>query len=429
MVMEACPSPQSVGREFVRQYYTLLNNAPAHLHRFYNNQSSFVHGGLDAPNRESLPVIGQKQIHNRIEQLNFHDCHAKISQVDSQATLGNGVVVQVTGELSNGGAPMRRFTQTFVLGAQAPKKYYVHNDIFRYQDIVFTEEEGSTDNGSEHEQQEEEARALFQNYSNNNYTLNGHPPTTQSNEPTHAIASAFQAPAPVVEPEPIEEPEPAPLPLSPTPQQQPPPQPQPATPVAAAPPEPKTYANLLKCGQPGRSSNSQPPPLINNNNNNMQKQVVGDGSPPERSRPQRPGPNNGNDRRYGDRADRTDRSDKADRLDRADRADRADRGSPVQLFLGRLPVGASEEGLREVFARFGAVSEVRVTARAGGGAGGGGAYGVVGMASARAAGRALRAELYYPREDAADRVRLHVEERRPRPARRPAFVQRPHFRR
>jgi Nuclear transport factor 2 (NTF2) domain len=128
------PSPQSVGREFVRQYYTLLNKAPNHLHRFYNNSSSFVHGGLDSSNRDAVMVIGQKQIHNKIVQLNFHDCHAKISQVDSQATLGNGVVVQVTGELSNDGQPMRRFTQTFVLAAQSPKNYYVHNDIFRYQD-------------------------------------------------------------------------------------------------------------------------------------------------------------------------------------------------------------------------------------------------------------------------------------------------------
>lgn len=51
------------------------------MYRFYNNLSSFVHGGLDAPNRETLPVIGQKQIHNRIQQLNFRDCHAKITQV------------------------------------------------------------------------------------------------------------------------------------------------------------------------------------------------------------------------------------------------------------------------------------------------------------------------------------------------------------
>ncbi|XP_058445566.1 ras GTPase-activating protein-binding protein 1 isoform X2 [Malaya genurostris] len=140
MVMEAQPSPQSVGREFVRQYYTLLNKAPDHLHRFYNNYSSFVHGGLDSKNQEGTPVVGQKQIHNKIQQLNFRDCHAKISQVDSQATLGNGVVVQVTGELSNDGQPMRRFTQTFVLAAQSPKKYYVHNDIFRYQDVYSDDE-------------------------------------------------------------------------------------------------------------------------------------------------------------------------------------------------------------------------------------------------------------------------------------------------
>lgn len=61
--------------------------------------------------------------------------------MDSQATLGNGVVVQVTGELSNAGQPMRRFTQTFVLAAQSPKKYYVHNDIFRYQDEIISDEE------------------------------------------------------------------------------------------------------------------------------------------------------------------------------------------------------------------------------------------------------------------------------------------------
>lgn len=73
--------------------------------------------------------------------MNFRDCHAKITQVDSQATLGNGVVVQVTGELSNAGQPMRRFTQTFVLAAQSPKKYYVHNDIFRYQDEIISDEE------------------------------------------------------------------------------------------------------------------------------------------------------------------------------------------------------------------------------------------------------------------------------------------------
>jgi len=41
----AQPSPQQVGREFVRQYYTVLHEAPELLHRFYSSGSTFVHGG------------------------------------------------------------------------------------------------------------------------------------------------------------------------------------------------------------------------------------------------------------------------------------------------------------------------------------------------------------------------------------------------
>lgn len=42
---------------------------------------------------------------------------------------------------------MRRFTQTFVLAAQSPKKYYVHNDIFRYQDMLVSDEDLDQDSG------------------------------------------------------------------------------------------------------------------------------------------------------------------------------------------------------------------------------------------------------------------------------------------
>lgn len=140
------PSPQCVGREFVRQYYTLLHEAPLHLHRFYSHNSSFVHGGVEKPGEEQPPVMGQADIHKKIMSLNFCDCHAKIRQVDSQATVGNAVVVQVTGELSNNGQQMRRFMQTFVLAPQSPKKYYVHNDIFRYQDEVFHDNDTDTEN-------------------------------------------------------------------------------------------------------------------------------------------------------------------------------------------------------------------------------------------------------------------------------------------
>lgn len=131
MVM-ATPSPQQVGREFVRQYYTVLHEAPEVLHRFYSSGSTFVHGGVDRPGHTEDPVIGQLEIDKKIRSLGFKDCHTKIRQVDAQSTIGSGVVVQVTGELSNNGEPMRRFMQTFVLAPQTPKKFYVHNDIFRY---------------------------------------------------------------------------------------------------------------------------------------------------------------------------------------------------------------------------------------------------------------------------------------------------------
>ncbi|CAN7994202.1 unnamed protein product [Ixodes hexagonus] len=179
MVMET-PTALCIGREFVRQYYTVLNQSPLHLHRFYSQDSSFVHGG---PEKQPC-VMGQHDIHRRIMQLNFRDCHAKIRQVDSHSTLGQGVVVQVTGELSNGGQPMRRFMQTFVLAPQSPLKYYVRNDIFRYQDEVFTEEE-----------EEEEPQPGDMGHQSVP-TKEGTPvsPVTPSAPPGEALASAVPAP-------------------------------------------------------------------------------------------------------------------------------------------------------------------------------------------------------------------------------------------
>uniref|UniRef100_A0A8C9G1F7 Ras GTPase-activating protein-binding protein 2 n=1 Tax=Pavo cristatus TaxID=9049 RepID=A0A8C9G1F7_PAVCR len=148
MVMEK-PSPLLVGREFVRQYYTLLNKAPDFLHRFYGRNSSYVHGGLDASGKPQEAVYGQAEIHKKVMSLQFSECHTKIRHVDAHATLSDGVVVQVMGELSNNGQPMRKFMQTFVLAPEGsvPNKFYVHNDIFRYEDEVFGDSEGELDEG------------------------------------------------------------------------------------------------------------------------------------------------------------------------------------------------------------------------------------------------------------------------------------------
>ncbi len=63
--------------------------------RFYGDDSSFVHGGVDRPGEVTNPVYGQDNINKKIMSLNFEDRHAKIRQVDSMETIGKGVVIQV----------------------------------------------------------------------------------------------------------------------------------------------------------------------------------------------------------------------------------------------------------------------------------------------------------------------------------------------
>lgn len=138
--MAQYPNTQYVAHEFVRQYYTMLHKDPTQLHRFYTKESRLTHGG--SPNAKSEePVCGQEAIYEKIAQLNFRNCYAKIRSVDSHPTIGGGVVIQVNGELSNSGMAMRKFMQTFVLAQQEPKKYHVFNDIFRYQDETFEDTE------------------------------------------------------------------------------------------------------------------------------------------------------------------------------------------------------------------------------------------------------------------------------------------------
>ena len=56
---------------------------------------------------------------------------------------------------------MRAFVQTFVLAPESPKKYYVHNDIFRYQDDAYdiTSESENNEGVTEREQEAVQVRA------------------------------------------------------------------------------------------------------------------------------------------------------------------------------------------------------------------------------------------------------------------------------
>uniref|UniRef100_A0A670IGT4 G3BP stress granule assembly factor 1 n=1 Tax=Podarcis muralis TaxID=64176 RepID=A0A670IGT4_PODMU len=207
MVMEK-PSPLLVGREFVRQYYILLNQAPDFLHRFYGKNSSYVHGGLDSNGKPADAVHGQSDIHKKVLSLNFKDCRTKIHHVDAHATLNDGVVVQVMGELSNNTQPMRRFMQTFVLAPEGSvaNKFYVHNDIFRYQDEVFGDLDAEPPEESEEEAEEPEDRQQTPEAVADDSAA--YYEQSVSNDLEEHLEEPVAEPEQEVEPEPEQEPEP-----------------------------------------------------------------------------------------------------------------------------------------------------------------------------------------------------------------------------
>ncbi|KAK2116627.1 Ras GTPase-activating protein-binding protein 1 [Saguinus oedipus] len=211
MVMEK-PSPLLVGREFVRQYYTLLNQAPDMLHRllelrFYGKNSSYVHGGLDSNGKPADAVYGQKEIHRKVMSQNFTNCHTKIRHVDAHATLNDGVVVQVMGLLSNNNQALRRFMQTFVLAPEGSvaNKFYVHNDIFRYQDEVFggfvTEPQEESEEEVEEPEERQQTPEVVPDDSGTFYDQ-----AVVSNDMEEHLEEPVAEPEPDPEPEPEQEP-------------------------------------------------------------------------------------------------------------------------------------------------------------------------------------------------------------------------------
>lgn len=121
-------SLDEIGWFFVQEYYTFLNREPERLHCFYTKKSTFVHGDEGEIVKS---CSGQQEIHRKILELGFSDCKVLVSNVDSQASISGGIIIQVLGEMSNCDGPSRKFAQTFFL-AEQPNGYFVLNDIFRY---------------------------------------------------------------------------------------------------------------------------------------------------------------------------------------------------------------------------------------------------------------------------------------------------------
>ncbi|XP_035274598.1 ras GTPase-activating protein-binding protein 2-like [Anguilla anguilla] len=372
MVMEK-PSPLLVGREFVRQYYTLLNKAPDFLHRFYGKNSSYVHGGLDGSGKLEEAVYGQAEIHKKVMSLQFSECHTKIRHVDAHATLSDCVVVQVMGEISNGGRPMRRFMQTFVLAPEGSvaNKFYVHNDIFRYEDEVFGDSETELDEESEEEAEEEhvERQPSPQPLQDSPISTPCYDPHPASNGVEELLEEDVPEPLPELEPELTneeaapearaeekvpEEPEDtvAPVPAEPAP-------------VTPEPLKPSSWASVTSKNLPA----GIPPHVVKAPSSQLRGEAKRE-APPLRGRDQRSRPG------FSPRGSRPDGASpsEAGKPQFSVTGKGSEAGDPDgrrmvrhpdshQLFVGNLPHDIDETELKDFFMTFGNVVELRINTK------------------------------------------------------------------
>ncbi|KAK4788463.1 hypothetical protein SAY86_019782 [Trapa natans] len=122
------PDPKEVGNAFIKQYYHMLINSPDVVHKFYHEDSKVSRPG---PDGEMTYITTIKGINEKIMSLNYDKYKVEIITADSQASYKGGVSLLVTGVLTGEDGTRMMYSQSFFLAPQEPG-YYVLNDIFRY---------------------------------------------------------------------------------------------------------------------------------------------------------------------------------------------------------------------------------------------------------------------------------------------------------
>merc|ERR1719192_2058314 len=128
------PPAADIANQFVQLYFEHLHAEPSTLHNFYNDDSVFARLSVGEKATKASNIIGITSIQQNIAELGYQNCKVRIDTIDSQSSVGGGLIVVVTGSLLRQDNPVRDFTQTFFLQedpASNPPRYYVRNDTLR----------------------------------------------------------------------------------------------------------------------------------------------------------------------------------------------------------------------------------------------------------------------------------------------------------
>mmetsp|Transcript_33178 Transcript_33178/g.69811 ORF Transcript_33178/g.69811 Transcript_33178/m.69811 type:complete len:587 (-) Transcript_33178:385-2145(-) len=159
------PSPQQIGRAFIKQYYKILLTAPSQLNRFYQPDSTVSRGMEPSapapPSPFNLAASGamnggadESSPGERVRKAFFDwagsDSVLRIDfergAIDAQESIGGGILLVITGHMFlPGKSKPSPFVHTFFLnnaaGAGRKKQFLVKNDILRFLEPVADEAE------------------------------------------------------------------------------------------------------------------------------------------------------------------------------------------------------------------------------------------------------------------------------------------------
>eukprot|EP00696_Hemimastix_kukwesjijk_P012487 gnl/Hemi2/2569_TR911_c0_g1_i1.p2 gnl/Hemi2/2569_TR911_c0_g1~~gnl/Hemi2/2569_TR911_c0_g1_i1.p2 ORF type:complete len:148 (+),score=50.17 gnl/Hemi2/2569_TR911_c0_g1_i1:66-446(+) len=120
------PNFADIGTSFVQLYYSTFDTNRAALASVYTDQSMLTFEGEQR--------LGAAAIVDKLTNLQFQTVKHEWTTIDSQPSVGNGVVTYVTGNLAvdNDFEHPMKFSQVFHLMPHADGSgFFVLNDLFR----------------------------------------------------------------------------------------------------------------------------------------------------------------------------------------------------------------------------------------------------------------------------------------------------------